>query len=218
MRAIWWRELRELGVVILLATVFAGGIGVDIASDLYESDHLFQLGATGAAIGLVQGLLDRVRRADGFLLHRPMSALRIHAARTLAGLTGLLTALVGLVAAGAWWTWREAVNAERLRMPRRGLFGESDPLRDLWRYDRLDVDARAVVLGVGFLVLGYAVARFAASRRRIPVALFAAGACGVASWSLIARHETVLGMAIATLACVVVFIALQWVDLVGDRR
>lgn len=220
MRAIWWRELRELGVVAVIAAVFGAVIGVDIASDLFEDEHLIRLGLLGAGVGLLQGLLDRVRRADGFLLHRPVPTMRIHLARTLAAGTVLAGAIGAMVAAGAWWTWREHVAADRIGRTAYGLFGEAGPLASGYplRFGALDFDETGVLLGLGFLLGGYALARFAASRRSVRAALVTAGACGIAAWSLVARFETGRGMAIASGACAVLFLTWLHLDLAGDRR
>ncbi len=217
MRAVWWREQRELLVPALAVCVAMAFLGAEFARDGIREEGLAILGLIGGGFGLFQGLLDRARKADGFLLHRPLSALRIHVARSFAGFTALAFGVAAAVGGGAWWTWREAVRAREAGDGHRGFVwsaGYSDP----WRGPHLDFDAGSLALAVGILVAGYVVARFATSRRRIPVAIFAAAALGIAGWSLVARFPDVGGAAVAAVAFASVVFASLLLDLAGERR
>jgi len=223
MRAVWWREQRELLVPALAVCVAMALLGAEFARDGIREDGLAILGLIGGGFGLFQGLLDRARKADGFLLHRPLSVLRVHVARSFAGFAALAFGVASAVGGGAWWTWREAVRAQEAGGGDRGSVwsrGTSDPWRysDPWRGPRLEFDAGGLALAVGILVAGYVVARFATSRRRIPVAVFAVAALGIAGWSLVARFPDVGAAAVAAVAFACVVFAWLLLDLAGERR
>ena len=99
MRAVYWKELRELAAVWIILLVWAVIFALDYAGWHSVFDKILSLAMVGGiATGAVQGLLDRYRRNDLFLAHRPLSSLRLQLARTLAGVTAwLVPALVFLL-------------------------------------------------------------------------------------------------------------------------
>lgn len=217
MRAVWWREMRELLVPTLAVSVAMAFLGADFARVGIREDFLAHLGLIGGGFGLFQGLLDRARRGDGFLLHRPISSLRVHLARSLAGLATLCVGVAAAVAGGAWWHWRETARAREQGDLHRGFFAGSMP-PDYWFSRRIEFGIGGVALALACLVGGYVVVRYATSRRRIPVAIFTVFALAIAGWSLAARCPD-LGAAATTAAAFsgVVF-TLLILDLAGARR
>lgn len=217
MRAIWWRELRELIVPLTAVVVAMWLIAVDIVRDMLEVEHLGMLAAVGGGFGFFQGVLDRARRRDVFLLHRPVSTIRIHAARTLAGLTALAVGALSAIAGGAWWIWNERLESARRGERPGGLFA-LDAWHHRWNLGRIDFDVAGVALAVMLLVGGYVITRFSASRRSILAGMFLAATFAVAGWSLVARFSTIGAMAVAAAAVTLVVGTLHALDLVGDRR
>ena len=110
MRAVWWREVRELLLPGLGAVLALAALGGDWAIRWQRADSVSLFGVVGAGLGLFHGLLDRRRRDDGFLLHRPIPALGLHGMRALAGLAWLLLGAGGFAAGLAY---------ERSRWPER---------------------------------------------------------------------------------------------------
>lgn len=87
MRQLWMKEAADLAPVGLVAAA----AGAFLAGGLARTDWFPVPGLTllcaglGAAVGVAQGILDRSRRDDPFLLHRPESAEAIQAVRGAAG-------------------------------------------------------------------------------------------------------------------------------------
>jgi hypothetical protein len=215
MRAVWWREQRELLVPALAVLVAMAFLGAEFARDGIREEGLAILGLIGGGFGLFQGLLDRARRTDGFLLHRPIFAMRIHVARSFAGVTTLAFGVAAAVAGGAWWHWREHIRAREQGYD-RVIYTGSMPLD--WFSRRLGFGLGAVALALACLVGGYVVVRYSTSRRRIPVAIFAAFALGIAGWSLVARCSDLGAAAGTAIAFAGVVFTLLMLDLAGDRR
>ncbi|MCE9634935.1 MAG: hypothetical protein K8T90_04450 [Planctomycetes bacterium] len=98
MRHLLMKEAADLAPVGLVAAA-AGAL---IAGGVARNDSFPTPGLTllcvglGAAVGVTQGILDRSRRDDPFLLHRPEPAEAIHAMRGAAG--ALWTAAVAALA------------------------------------------------------------------------------------------------------------------------
>jgi hypothetical protein len=207
-----WRELRELSIPALAVVVVMACLGADRGGALYQplGAMLAYVGLVGGGFGLFHGLLDRRRRDDGFLLHRPSSALAIHAARTLVGL--------GVVLGGALAAWGAhtvhvlVAEAETRRWQAR--------LGDLAILDvRVDPWPLSTALLVGALAGGaWAVARYAVSRRDVRIATFAAVALPVGLWSILARSETVAVAVGGATAITLALATLQVLDLAGARR
>jgi len=99
MKAVYWKELRELAAVWIILLVWAVIFALDYAGWHKDLEEILSLATiAGIVTGAVHGLLDRYRRNDLFLAHRPLSALRLQFARTLAGVTAwLVPALVFLL-------------------------------------------------------------------------------------------------------------------------
>lgn len=223
MRAVWWRELRELLVPALALLVAMAVIGDELPRHGLRHESLTGLGVVGAGFGLFQGLLDRARRNDGFLLHRPLSALAIHGARSLAGVTVAVAGAAAAAAAAYLAIWREARHLARARELFRSQpqFWPRIPMdwgASYSHYGAVVVDAWGAVFALGLVLAGWAVARFAASRPRIPVAVVVAGALTIGGWSLIARCPSVSLAAAVALSLAVVVASLSLLDLAGDRR
>ena len=119
MRPTYLRELSELalfGVPLL--------VGASIAAWEFTGiwGHMEEMLATaliaGGALGIVQGVLDRIRREDHFFLHRPRSAVKLHLARSLAGLTVAVVAWAAFAGLFEWFTRiREADFQSRPSIP-----------------------------------------------------------------------------------------------------
>lgn len=223
MRAVWWRELRELFVPALAVWVALGIIGMEFPARGLRHEAMTIIACIGGGLGVFQGLLDRRRRDDGFLLHRPIGALGIHGARSLAGASllgvgALVAAIAGLVEA-----WRVASLAERMRetYARAGKswgFRPSDWGVVEAPYGSVVLDASGALLGVALLFGGWAIVRYAVARRRIHNGILVAGALAVGGWSLVARCPTVPLAAVVAIALVAVIVSLSVPDLAGDRR
>ena len=95
MRAVYWKELRELAILGLFLLTGAALLAVSSRGRL--EDFFRAALIAGLLAGVLQGVLDRGSRDDLFLLHRPLSALRLHFARTLAGTTVCLVAILGFI-------------------------------------------------------------------------------------------------------------------------
>ncbi len=81
MRAVFWKEFRELGfVALLLAIAFSIG-----HAEARPARWLPVAFAGGLLVGAAHALLDRVQRRDSFYRHRPLSSLRFHVARSAVG-------------------------------------------------------------------------------------------------------------------------------------
>jgi hypothetical protein len=185
---------------------------------LRPADRVALFGVVGAGLGLVHGLLDRRRRDDGFLLHRPVPALGLHGMRALAGLAWLLLGAVGFAAGLAY---------ERSRWSDGG-------------YDAVPMDVYSDImlvrvaptgatppgeLPIGVLALfaavtaaGWAAAKFGVARRRPAVAVLVTGIAVLGTWSFVARAPDVpTAAAIAAAAFVAWGVWGLW-DLAGERR
>ncbi|MHC4934477.1 MAG: hypothetical protein ACYTGV_20065, partial [Planctomycetota bacterium] len=91
MKAVYWKELRELAAVWLILLVWAVIFSFDYVGWRAVLDEILSVATVGGIVtGAAQGLLDRYRRRDLFLAHRPLSPLRLQLARTLAGVTAWL--------------------------------------------------------------------------------------------------------------------------------
>lgn len=181
MRAIFWREFREL----LLPAIPFAGFAVLYAGELLTAYRVYEellllvfLG--GAAVGLLQGLLDRLRERDAFLLHRPIPRAAIHAARTLAGFAAVaLPVLLGMASLKLWpppaWHGNPAF---------RPSWGEPP----LHRPDALMVSISLLVA-----LASFALVRFAVAIPRIVPAMAATFLLPLAAGALLSRIEGTLG-------------------------
>lgn len=221
MRAVWWREVRELLLPGLGAVVALAALGVHWAIYVRPADRVAVFGVVGAGLGLFQGLLDRRRRDDGFFLQRPASALVLHGTRGLAALSWLLLG-AGAFAAG--------LGYERARWAARSFA----PASGFARYSDIMVlregdDAGTVTIPVGLpasvLALlvavtwaGWAATRFGVARPRRLLAVPVTGVATLGTWSFVARApDAVAAAAIAGASGLAWAVWGLW-DLAGDRR
>jgi hypothetical protein len=223
MRAVWWRETRELLVAATAVWAALVLIGALLPSTGLPYFLMVEVAALGGVIGLSQGLLDRRRRIDGFLLHRPIGGLALHVARSLSGITILLVGAFIAALSGLIDVRLAEARAERTRdiLARVGR-PWFEPQRD-WGASRtylgsVVLDVWGALFALVLLLGGWAVVRYATSRRRLPVAMFAIGALPIAGWSLVARCSTIPFAVVAASAFVLVVTSLSVLDLAGDRR
>lgn len=208
MKPIYVRELKELSPAFALALACAVVAGTEFTGPLSRQldDMLAMAAAGGFVIGLVQGVLDRWRRADLFALHRPVPAASMEAARTLAGATAVLLALAALVVAHRQATLAEL--ADLARRPRFVVFGE--PPEHL---------GAAEVAFLGCLLLAtWAVARFAVGAVRMRWAIPALIVLPFAMWSLLSHAATLFAATGFALLLAALFAWGSGLCLAGDRR
>ncbi len=218
MRAVWWREVRELLLPGLGAVVALAALGGDWAMGPQRADRVALFGVVGAGLGLFHGLLDRRRRDDGFLLHRPIPALALHGMRALAGLAWLLLGAVGFAAGLAY---------ERSRWSDR-VYGyvPTDAYSDIMVLRSAATSAtQPGELQVGVLALfaavtaaGWAAAKFGVARRRPLAAVLVAGIAVLGTWSFVARATDVATAAALAAAACVAWGVWGLLDLAGERR
>lgn len=154
-----WKETRDLAPAGLVAGVAAAGICVAVTrQSLFPLPALALLCAgLGTALGIAQGVLDRRRRDDAFLLHRPLSAARLHAVRGLVG--AAFAACAGLVVVATV----PFVPSDFAAFAAPGGPATSLPPE---HWVRVDPDLVPSVVCVVAAVLFHAVARLAMSPRR----------------------------------------------------
>jgi len=107
--AVFWKELRELASAGLLALIGAAAFGFALGAARHQTVALalmIMLSLIGFAVGVWQARLDRAASEDQFLRHRPMSSLRIHVARSVAGVAVAAAAAAVLFATMAYVAWR----------------------------------------------------------------------------------------------------------------
>ncbi len=98
MRAIYWRELREFGVVGTSLVVAGASTGVALWMEHHPWMAILGTATSiGVVVGVFHGLHDRFRRGDLFLRHRPIAPWRIEIGRTLAGATVCLASVLAMV-------------------------------------------------------------------------------------------------------------------------
>lgn len=213
MRAVWWREVRELLLPGLGAGAALWALGGDWAVRTQRADSVALFGVVGGGLGLVQGLLDRRRRDDGFLLHRPMSAIRVHAARGLAGFTWLLVGAMAF-AGGLLYERRRWASSSTSYMAYDGhLYAPS--------FGAPPVDAPRAELLVLFglvTVAAWAAARFGVARRRPVLAVLTTGIAVLGTWSFVARTPDVPSAVVVTGLAAGCWVTWGLLDLAGARR
>ena len=165
MRTVCWKELRELAVVSLPLLVGVGIAAVEFAG-LYPRtwDARSAAAIAGIAVGVAHGLLDRLRRDDLFLRHRPVSSLRLEASRTLAGLITCVLPVVALSLLLRFITWVRLDEIMRFTgygqsMPEPFALGLVETLRlagivaGTWALVRLVIGTRSLTVGFVLFVL-----------------------------------------------------------------
>jgi hypothetical protein len=165
MREILLKEARDLaraGIGTAIAGAGVEWIVAGVTSFALPSLALVCAGL-GVVLGIEQGRLDRQRRDDPFLLHRPISPARLHALR---GVVGSVYAAVAAIAAASVLplvpTQFERLFGGVVEALPEGMYA--------WQYDRIDPTPAEVVVCVVGAVLFHAVARLALSARRPLVA------------------------------------------------
>ncbi len=93
--AIFWKEWRELRIAALALALVGVLVGFCLKLDNDAAmGMVVAVGLLGGPLGAWQGFLDRRAAQDEFLLHRPMSAARLHTARAAAGVVAALTVAI----------------------------------------------------------------------------------------------------------------------------
>jgi hypothetical protein len=190
---VFWKEMRELRVAAVVLALVAFWLGMLAKrSDLVAGSLIIALGFEGYVLGAWQGFLDRREAADEFLLHRPVSTMRIHLARGAAG-----AAMAGAACA--------VTLAVMLLVPYRRGFGVVGKVGDLpeatWWSDFTPGRAAFAVL---VCLAAWAVARLGASSRRPVAAVFLAIALSLVSLLMLGRtRDDAAAIAITVGAAVV---------------
>jgi hypothetical protein len=203
MRTVFVREITELSPLLIALSLVCGLVAVESVSPGADYDGMLAaVIVCGAAVGLVQGGLDRWRSGDLFFRHRPVGAIRFEATRTLAGFVVVLVPIAILLIV------HQTATADAMRDGAKWL---------PWGAIRQLTAAEAWLLGAAF-VCTWASVRYGISRPNVWIALVSCGALPVACWAMASRLEThVEGVRLALLASVV-FLGLNLIDLAGDRR
>ena len=203
MRPVFAREIAELSPLIgaLVAVGWITGLeSVSPGSD-YDGMLAFVI-VSGAAVGLIQGGLDRWRRDDLFFKHRPVGAIRFELARTIAGLLAVLAPVAVLLVVHRFATARSVLNGIS--------WGRWGPVRQL-------TGGESLLLGAAFLCT-WASVRYGLSRPRVWVALILCGALPVACWAIGSRLATHVQATTFAFVASGLFLGLSVIDLAGDRR
>ncbi|MCK6460548.1 MAG: hypothetical protein L6Q95_11725 [Planctomycetes bacterium] len=208
MRPVFIRELKELSPALVPVLAFAVIAGASFAGPLsVQFDDILAVASVGGVfLGCLHGGLDRWRRGDLFALHRAVPAVRMEAARTLAGVVVLLLGIVALVITHRVTTLSHL--ADLRAMPQLAVAGRT--------YDHLG--AGEIALLAGFVLAGWAVLRFAVGAVRIRWALPAFVVLPLASWSFLSRTETFAAATALALALTMLFSLGTGLCLAGDRR
>jgi len=209
MRPVFFRELKELSPALLVLLVISGIVGAVLPGPIGPQidDMLLLPIIAGLGLGLIQGGLDRWRRGDLFALHRPVPALRMEAARTLAGVAVGLLGVLALAVSHRIATLLAIESFARMRAEGYAKYATFDQL-----------GFREIGLLAGFMLAAWAVVRFAAGAVRIGWALPALIALPLGCWSVLARTGTPWGAACVALALAVLFSVGNGLCLAGDRR
>ncbi|MHC4816885.1 MAG: hypothetical protein ACYTF8_02320 [Planctomycetota bacterium] len=191
MRAVYWKELRELLAPVIVLAALGSIYVADKHWHLPKSDLLGLVTVVGIALGLAQGVLDRLHRDDHFLLHRPVSLTRLHGARTLAGFSACLLALLVVLAVHGITLatrWQYGANKE-LVSPLSGYFAACAVMLAVWAVVRSIVTIRrlwaiaVLLVAVPFVInatWGRTPSEFTGGLFMLAVAVVAAGLLVVA--------------------------------------
>jgi len=201
MKAIYWKELRELAAVWIILLVSAVIFSLNYAGWHAVLDKILSLATLGGVVtGAVHGLLDRYRRNDLFLAHRPLSPLRLQLARTLAGVTtwlvpALVFLLVFRVAAPA------AVETRFGRLIEPYLLSWSESL-----------------LLLGAMAASWALFRLIVGTRRLPAVLTLVFVLPVVTFAVVLRTSTLPAAFGVSLAIALVCTTTTVLGLANARR
>jgi hypothetical protein len=224
MKPVFVRELKELFLPGFLLAVTGGIVGAETTGPLDRQfdDMLILPIVGGLALGCIQGVLDRMRQADPFALHRPVPAGRMELARASAGFLIALPGVGALLACHRMATAIELAGVERRRLEVEAWKAANPGIREIGRVTHIDparmpdhLGGREVLLLGACLIAGWAVARFATGSVRprwVPGALLA---LPLAAWSIVAQAPHAGGVMLLLAA---LFALGSWLSLVGDRR
>jgi len=210
MRATYRRELLELmliGVPMLLGAVFAAWEFTGFWGDMEDMVGTALL--AGVALGIAQGALDRVRRNDQFFLHRPQSAVKLHAARTLAGLTVSVVSWGAFVGLFELFTRMREANTRDVIYP---IF----PGRPSWAREWFHLEWSESLLILALMLLAWAAMRFVVAARSLRGAFLLLLIVPWLVMSLATRLGSPLQAALPVFAFVALLVASQVVNLAGD--
>jgi hypothetical protein len=166
MRAVLWKELRELSPCTLVTLAFAVVFGLLMGKMAHREvvDALTtMLGVQACILGAGQALLDQFASRDEFLMHRPVSAVRIHVARGLAGLAILAVTIATTFGVMCYVAYRAGLDVHGDPLP-----GWND--RPWWN----DLTPGRAEFAVLFAAACWALVRLGGSASRPIVALFLA--------------------------------------------
>jgi len=201
MRAIYTKELKELalaGLPLALLAIPVGWAGVGLFR--IGDDLLVALLCGAGFLGIVQGVLDKLRTRETFLYHRPVARWRIELARTLAGATHVVFAaavLLGTVRLHAAVYDPEWMHAAGLDEPTVLTYAQN-------------------ALSVATALLVWAAVRLGFSFRRVPHILAWFLGYGVLLLPLLRRED--FGAAIAVASATALLCALPVLALPRARR
>lgn len=209
MKPVFVRELKELSPALMPVLAFGVIAGASFAGELpAQLGEILAVSCIGGVfLGCFHGGLDRWRRSDLFALHRPITAVRMEAARTLAGVTVALLGIPALVVAHRYSTLSHIARDRSLRA--LGIVFESRP------WDHLGVVEIALL--AGFVLAAWAVTRFAVGAVRVRWALPALVVVPLVCWSLLTRTGVAAAICV-TLGLAVIFSFGGALCLAGDRR
>jgi hypothetical protein len=210
MKPVFVRELKELSPALVPVLALAVIAGASFAGPLSaEFDDILGVSCVGAVLlGCFQGGLDRWRRGDLFALHRPIAAVRMEAARTLAGLAASFVWIVALVISHRVSTLVKIEDMRAMgRYPGAAQWFGAEPL-----------GVPEVALLAAFALAAWAVTRFAVGAVRVRWALPALIVLPFICWSFLSRTETFAAATGSALAMAVLFSFGGGLCLAGDRR
>lgn len=209
MKPVFVRELKELSPALVPILAFGVIAGASFAGELpAQLGEILAVSCIGGVfLGCFHGGLDRWRRSDLFTLHRPISAVRMEAARTLAGVTVALLGIPALVVAHRYSTLSHIARDRGLRA--LGIVFESRS------WDQLG--ALEIALLTGFALATWVVTRFAVGAIRLRWALPALVVVPFVCWSFLARTGVAATISF-TLGLAVIFSFGALLCLAGDRR
>jgi hypothetical protein len=166
MSAVFWKELRELWIGTLAALAVAVLVGLILGHNAHH-DVVFivitGLGFQACVFAAWQVGRDRLAAEDEFLMHRPVSAVRIHVARGLAGLVSVAATFATAFGVACYAAYRAGFDEHGDPIPKWGH-------RPWWN----DVTPSRAEFAMLFAVACWALVRLGGSASRPVVALFLA--------------------------------------------
>jgi hypothetical protein len=118
---VFWKEIREWAIASVIPLMFAVLFGIGLA----DTPHgqltfalLIGLGIEGLVVGAGQAVRDRRERGDEFMLHRPVSAVRIHVARGAAGFAVLAVSVAAMFGTTLYVVYRAMHDVDAIHRHR----------------------------------------------------------------------------------------------------